>query len=349
MPVKVLVLGDAGVGKTSLVGRYVSSRFLPGRGEPFPPLLMQGQAVIRGSLVTLHLWEVSGGREFYQELEPQHMVFANVACCVLVFDVTNPVSLEGLRFWRDEFLRLSGAEQGCFVVIGNKSDLESSSDSTRSQALGLCRSQEMTYYFEASAKTGSNVRVAFEAFLCDLLHPGVFFTLQELENSKLFLTDMGGTLTVLDVEQQDTLFHVRTVLAKRLAVPSGKVQVIFADGQVPSREDDLVPLEKLCGRFALREASPRESHAPTASPAVLTTDTSPGTMAKAIFRGFDSESSGVIRKSSFREALRCLEPRWGQDELDRLFEKAGVICNGMVRYEDFIDFIFACPTDAPQP
>lgn len=71
---------------------------------------------------------IVSGQELYRTLE--HQYYRGADCCVLVFDVTDPISFENLDQWRDEFFKemdLEDPENFPFVVVANKIDLDARS------------------------------------------------------------------------------------------------------------------------------------------------------------------------------------------------------------------------------
>lgn len=83
---------------------------------------------------------------------------------MLVYDITNQKSFDSLESWRDEFLIQASPrdpENFPFVVIGNKSDMESKRKVPKSKAGSWCKSKNQIPYFETSAKDAINVEAAF--------------------------------------------------------------------------------------------------------------------------------------------------------------------------------------------
>ncbi|EER06563.1 Rab7, putative, partial [Perkinsus marinus ATCC 50983] len=98
---KVIILGDSGVGKTSLMNQYVNKKFSPQYKATIGADFLTKEVTIDDKVVTLQIWDTAG-QERFQSLG---MAFYRGAdCCCLVYDITNPKSFESLDSWRDEFL-----------------------------------------------------------------------------------------------------------------------------------------------------------------------------------------------------------------------------------------------------
>ncbi|KAI0249464.1 small GTPase superfamily, partial [Lactifluus subvellereus] len=126
--VKLVVVGNSGVGKTSLRSQYVSSRFSTGYratiGADFIAKTLPHHSNAEES-VTLQIWDTAG-QERFSSLSTAFFRGADAA--LLMFDVNQPATLHALTRWWSEFracapLADEDMEEYCLVVVGNKTDL----------------------------------------------------------------------------------------------------------------------------------------------------------------------------------------------------------------------------------
>ncbi|KAM7295513.1 hypothetical protein ISCGN_025013 [Ixodes scapularis] len=158
---KVIILGESGVGKTSLMNQYVNKKFSNQYKATIGADFLTKEVMVEDRLVTMQIWDTAG-QERFQSLGVAF--YRGADCCVLVFDVTVPASFKALESWRDEFLIQASPrdpENFPFVVIGNKVDLDNRGVSTK-RAQGWCQSKNGIPYFETSAKEALNVEQAFQ-------------------------------------------------------------------------------------------------------------------------------------------------------------------------------------------
>merc|ERR1712014_384744 len=123
---KVIILGDSGVGKTSLMHQYVSKKFSNQYKATIGADFITKEVQVEDRLVTMQIWDTAG-QERFQSLGVAF--YRGADCCVLVYDVNSAKSFETLDSWRDEFLIQASPknpENFPFVVIGNKIDMEES-------------------------------------------------------------------------------------------------------------------------------------------------------------------------------------------------------------------------------
>ncbi|KAL7674664.1 hypothetical protein ACOME3_000940 [Neoechinorhynchus agilis] len=158
---KVLILGDSGVGKTSILNQFVKKRFVNHYKATIGADFMTKEIRLPdGRWVTLQIWDTAG-QERFQSLGAAF--YRGADACVLVYDVTMPTSLRSLESWRDEFLVHSSPQDPHlfpFMVLGNKVDLKDERLVAIEAADGWCQ-QNDCLYMETSAKDGTNLENAF--------------------------------------------------------------------------------------------------------------------------------------------------------------------------------------------
>ncbi|GMI93810.1 RAB GTPase homolog G3D [Hibiscus trionum] len=164
MLLKVIILGDSGVGKTSLMNQYVNRKFSNQYKATIGADFLTKEVQFEDRLFTLQIWDTAG-QERFQSLGVAF--YRGADCCVLVHDVNVMKSFDNLNNWREEFLiqaSPSDPENFPFVVLGNKVDVDGGNSRVVSEkkAKAWCASKGNIPYFETSAKEGFNVDAAFE-------------------------------------------------------------------------------------------------------------------------------------------------------------------------------------------
>ncbi|EAY15800.1 small GTP-binding protein, putative [Trichomonas vaginalis G3] len=161
---KLLLLGDASVGKTSLLNQFVNREFTSSYKATIGSDFSSKQLDVDGHYVTLQIWDTAG-QERFQSLGPTF--YRGTDCCILVYDVTKPASFENIKKWRNEFslqLGLSNASDFPFLLLGNKSDLPDKAVQP-SAAREFAQMNGDMIFEEVSAKTAEGVQTAFEAIV----------------------------------------------------------------------------------------------------------------------------------------------------------------------------------------
>jgi len=123
---KIIIIGAQGVGKTSLMERFVAAKFSSQYKATIGADFSTKDVTIGDELITLQIWDTAG-QERYQSLGTAF--YRGADACVLVYDVSEAASFQKLETWRNTFIQaadIKDARDFPFVVLGNKCDLESS-------------------------------------------------------------------------------------------------------------------------------------------------------------------------------------------------------------------------------
>lgn len=160
---KFLVLGDTGVGKTSILTRYVEDRFNTTFSTTVGVDFCQKKVKFdyKGSLVNvqLQLWDTAG-QERFRSLTSSF--FRDAMGFLLVFDLTNESSFHHINDWLVQLHTHCYNEQPPVVIVGNKVDLERVVERESAEHL----TTELGFkYIESSAMDNINVNEAVGALL----------------------------------------------------------------------------------------------------------------------------------------------------------------------------------------
>lgn len=177
---KVILCGDAGVGKTSLLARYVddlfSEEYIQTVGANFlikeidlsmildeleieNPKLKED---IKEKGFKLYFWDIGGQR---QSLFSNEYYFVQAVGAMVIFSLDRLESFENIDFWISKLKELSGDVP--FILVGNKTDLTRVIDQEKIDK----KLQELDVkYFETSAKLNENVDKAFESLSVQILN-----------------------------------------------------------------------------------------------------------------------------------------------------------------------------------
>jgi small GTP-binding protein len=158
---KVVLLGEAQVGKTSLLSRYITGAFDEQYRATLGTTMSKHVEVVmleggRTVEVGLIIWDIEGSQGIMDLLRESY--FRGAKGALAVFDVTRRETLEALDYWVETARQEAPGMP--ILVLGNKSDLEERRVVSDGEAQDYCRSLGCPY-FPTSAKNGQNVQAAF--------------------------------------------------------------------------------------------------------------------------------------------------------------------------------------------
>jgi len=154
---KLLLIGDSGVGKSSLLLRFsdntFSDSFIATIGVDFKIKTMD----INGAQVKLQIWDTAG-QERFRTITSSY--YRGAHGIIVVYDVTNYDSFSNVRKWLQEINRYA-SENVQKILVGNKCDLVTERKVSFEEAKELA-DELGVMFLETSAKNSTNVNVAFE-------------------------------------------------------------------------------------------------------------------------------------------------------------------------------------------
>ena len=156
MTVKVVIIGDAKVGKTSLSMRYADQAFQYEYIKTIGTNFFMKNISLNGEEITLVLWDLAGDESFGL-LRP--LFYQGAFGALLVFDVTQRSSFEHLEDWLKE-LRENVPQEVPTVLACNKIDLVKEEWEVREPEIHAFTETRELPFFMTSAKTNENVEPA---------------------------------------------------------------------------------------------------------------------------------------------------------------------------------------------
>ncbi|CAG9815818.1 unnamed protein product [Phaedon cochleariae] len=160
---KVVILGDGGVGKSCLMNRFVSNQFDEHSFHTIGVEFLNKDVDIDGETYTLQIWDTAGQERFKTLRTP---FYRGSDICMLTYGVDDKSSFKNIQMWKNEFLYYADIKEGTqfpFIVIGNKSDVVPEEREVPLLEMETwCNDNSITSYIETSAKNASNVQEAFK-------------------------------------------------------------------------------------------------------------------------------------------------------------------------------------------
>jgi small GTP-binding protein domain len=161
---KFVLLGGAGVGKTSLILRYCDNEFQENYSATIGLDFKIRTIKIGNKTVKIQIWDTAG-QERYNALTSVY--YKGSHGCIAVYDITNRESFEVAKKHLNKAYTEYGFPKGCALLVGNKLDLETNRKVSRQEGLNLASAFEAGFV-EASAKTSEYVDDIFFN-LCQIL------------------------------------------------------------------------------------------------------------------------------------------------------------------------------------
>jgi small GTP-binding protein len=144
---KVVIIGDASVGKTSLILRYVNNSFSDNVKPTIGCDHYDKDVSANGANVKLSIWDTAG-QERFRGLSASY--YKKARCVIVVFDITKKSTFDKIDFWRDEIANFADPDVLVFLV-GNKIDLQDKRAVLKDDAMNYVKKHNFALYMETSA------------------------------------------------------------------------------------------------------------------------------------------------------------------------------------------------------
>ncbi|XP_052071535.1 ras-related protein Rab-26-like isoform X4 [Mytilus californianus] len=161
---KTILVGDSGVGKTSLLVQFDQGKFQAGSFSATVGIGFTNKVVdVEGTKVKLQIWDTAGQERFRSVT---HAYYRDAHALLLLYDVTNKASFDNIRAWLGEINEYA-QEDVVIMLLGNKADMAGERMIRTEDGEKLAKEYNVAF-METSAKTGMNVDLAFMAVAKDL-------------------------------------------------------------------------------------------------------------------------------------------------------------------------------------
>ena len=160
---KMCIFGDGGVGKTTLINRYITGQYNEDYSMTIGVDFYTKNIEVEGISVNLQIWDFAGEHQF-KSLLPNYVIGASGG--IFMYDISRFTSLTNLDEWLTILKNVPDEEEHNFpiLLVGGKSDLEIEGkraiESEYAQLFG--KNHGLFEFMECSSKTGENVELIFQ-------------------------------------------------------------------------------------------------------------------------------------------------------------------------------------------
>uniref|UniRef100_A0A0C9RGR0 TSA: Wollemia nobilis Ref_Wollemi_Transcript_25904_1044 transcribed RNA sequence n=1 Tax=Wollemia nobilis TaxID=56998 RepID=A0A0C9RGR0_9CONI len=153
---KLVLLGDMGTGKSSLVLRFAKGQFFDFQESTIGAAFFSHSLALNEATIKFEIWDTAG-QERYHSLAP--MYYRGAAAAIVVYDITSLDSFIRAKKWVQELQR-QGTPNMVMALAGNKADLVTKRKVEPEEAQTYAKENGL-FLIETSAKTAQNVNELF--------------------------------------------------------------------------------------------------------------------------------------------------------------------------------------------
>jgi len=174
IPCKIILVGDSGVGKTSIIESYINSF----KGNPPSTLTASYYSkivTINDYKIIFQIWDTVGQEQFRSM---NNLFFKDANMCLMVYDITREATFKSIKnYWHDSVVN-NGLEGVIFGIAGNKCDLYENENVDKDEVKEFCNEISAIFKF-TSVKQNKNINE-------------LFMTMGEKFVNSNFMLELGG-------------------------------------------------------------------------------------------------------------------------------------------------------------
>ena len=165
--IQLIMVGESGVGKTSLIRRYTNNIFNTNHLETIGIEFFNKEERINDQIIQIKLWDTAG-QEIFHSLTKNF--YRKADGIIIVYDITNKESFERIQDWvKSVYDNTDTYKEIQMIIVGNKIDLEERREVSKEEGLKIGKYFEIDF-FEASAKNAEGVRNFMIKIIEDILN-----------------------------------------------------------------------------------------------------------------------------------------------------------------------------------
>ena len=163
MMIKVILIGDSGVGKTNIMSKFLKNQFLEDSKATVGVEFGSKLFIQQGHKIKAQIWDTAG-QEKYKAITSAYYKGSKGA--LVIYDITQKETFANIEKWIND-LKCKGDPKITIIIIGNKNDLEEKRQISKEQGEEKAKSFGCAF-LETSAFSGDNIEKAFEMMVKEI-------------------------------------------------------------------------------------------------------------------------------------------------------------------------------------
>ena len=161
-PLKLILIGDGRVGKTSIINKYINNKFNEGEEITISSSYIEKIQIFNSKKYKFSIWDTAG-QEKFNSITP--IYYRDAKGVLLVYDITNLNSFSRVKKWREELKTFNN--NAIIVIAGNKCDFLNDKNNINKEFVDIDIAKKYANdnnieLFFTSAKNGDNIIEVFE-------------------------------------------------------------------------------------------------------------------------------------------------------------------------------------------
>jgi small GTP-binding protein len=176
MILKILLIGDYGVGKSSILRKYIYGNFDNSYCATIGVDFTFREIILNEKKVKIQLWDTAGQERFRSITKS---FYKGKTTYILVFDLSDYDSFCNLPYWISDINKYSDNDNNIFFLIGTKNDLDRVVP--KNEIEKFLQEYNIKDYFTISSKTDDSIDIVFEKIANNLISLNYYYEYEEVK------------------------------------------------------------------------------------------------------------------------------------------------------------------------
>ena len=164
--IKVILLGDSGVGKTCIINRYINNEYIPGSESTLGSTFSTKEILKENINYRLNIWDTTG-QERYHSIT--NLFIKGSQIVILVYSINSSDSFEGLKYWNSTIKEQLEGDNYILAVVGSKCDLINEEIVSEEDAKNFAKENNAIFKLVSSKLFPEGINDLFNLLLDELI------------------------------------------------------------------------------------------------------------------------------------------------------------------------------------
>jgi Ras-related protein Rab-11A len=179
--IKVIIIGESGVGKTNIMTRYTTGEFLHDSPSTIGVEFFTKKLQINNRDITIQIWDTAGQERFKAITRS---IYHGAKAIIVVYDITNIESYNKVESWIRE-VKNHVHDNAPICLVGNKNDLVHLREVQEDTVIKFAKENKLLFFETSAASDNNNISLVFENLVREVIDKNINITCQRQQKSKI--------------------------------------------------------------------------------------------------------------------------------------------------------------------
>ena len=165
--VKIILLGESGVGKTCIINRYLNNEFISESSSTLGSYSSKKEVIKNNNKLLLNIWDTTG-QEKYHSIT--NLFIQGTDIVILVYSIDSKSSFNNLNFWYESVKEKLEDKQYILAIIGNKSDLTENEEVSEDEGKKYAKEKNAIFKLVSARVDAKGINTLFDTVLIEFIN-----------------------------------------------------------------------------------------------------------------------------------------------------------------------------------